>query len=159
MGRIFEELDYEREAAHAQRFRALYDTRHGLGRGRPVRVPRVYPELSSTHVLTMEWMEGVRLNDAASLRAQDLDAGQLVKAGVVCSLRQLLEEGFFHADPHPGNLMVTVTGELVYLDFGMCREISAEDRQGLIKVLVNFVNRWAAITVITAITVSWMLRS
>lgn len=61
--------------------------------------------------------------------------------GVQCSLQQLLDQGFFHADPHPGNLLIMPDGRLAYLDFGMMSEISPEQRYGLIEAIIHLVNR------------------
>jgi predicted unusual protein kinase regulating ubiquinone biosynthesis (AarF/ABC1/UbiB family) len=89
----------------------------------------------------MEWITGTKLNQLESLQAQGIDARYLVDVGVQCSLRQLLEHGFFHADPHPGNLLAMPNGKLAYLDFGMMREIHPEQRYGLINAIVHIVNR------------------
>jgi aarF domain-containing kinase len=67
----------------------------------------------------MEWVDGARLNDKATLNAMGLDGSKFIDTLVQCSLRQMLENGFFHADPHAGNLLAMSTGKLCYLDFGM----------------------------------------
>lgn len=81
-------------------------------------MPKIYPDLSTSKVLTMEWVEGARLNDEGKLAAMNLDPSKLVDILVECSLRQMLENGFFHADPHAGNLLAMADGKLCYLDFG-----------------------------------------
>ena len=70
-----------------------------------------------------------------------IDPDDMVEVGVNCSLQQLLEHGFFHADPHPGNLLAMEDGRLCYLDFGMMSEVSRESRTGLIQAVVHLVNR------------------
>ena len=67
----------------------------------------------------MEWVDGARLNDKAAIAAMGIDSAHYVDTLVQCSLRQLLENGFFHADPHAGNLLAMPNGKLCYLDFGM----------------------------------------
>lgn len=93
---IYREIDYVAEAANAQRFSELYA---GVT---DVFVPKIYSELTTSKVLTMEWVDGVRLTDSESLAEYNLDRSKLVDTLVQCSLRQILENGFFHADPHAG---------------------------------------------------------
>ena len=133
--RIFEEMDYIHEGQNAERFFQLY------GHMKDVYVPNIYWEYTNRRVLTMEWINGTKLTNTAELNAQGIDARYLIEVGVQCSLRQLLEHGFFHADPHPGNLLATTDGKLAYLDFGMMSEIKPLQRYGLIEAIVHVVNR------------------
>jgi predicted unusual protein kinase regulating ubiquinone biosynthesis (AarF/ABC1/UbiB family) len=133
--RVFEEMDYLNEAANAERFAALH--RHN----RRITVPRIFHEATSRRVLTMEWIEGVKLTNLEAVRAIGVDPDDMVQVGVNCSLQQLLEHGFFHADPHPGNLLALADGRLAYLDFGMMSEVTRESRSGLIQAVVHLVNR------------------
>ncbi|MBD2344806.1 ABC1 kinase family protein [Anabaena subtropica] len=133
--RIFEEMDYIHEGQNAERFFQLY------GHIKDIYVPRIYWEYTNRRVLTMEWINGTKLTQTAEISAQGIDARYLIEVGVQCSLRQLLEHGFFHADPHPGNLLATPDGKLAYLDFGMMSEIQPPQRYGLIEAIVHVVNR------------------
>lgn len=133
--RIFEEMDYTQEGRNAERFAKLY------GHLPDIYVPRIYWQYTERRVLTMEWITGTKLTQLQEIRAQGVDAGYLVEVGVQCSLRQLLEHGFFHADPHPGNLLATPDGKLAYLDFGMMSEVKPHQRYGLIEAVVHLVNR------------------
>ncbi|MEI2582684.1 ABC1 kinase family protein [Scytonema sp. PRP1] len=133
--RIFEEMDYIHEGENAERFFQLY------GQMKDVYVPKIYWEYTNRRVLTMEWINGVKLTQTEELRALGINARYLIEVGVQCSLRQLLEHGFFHADPHPGNLLATVDGQLAYLDFGMMSEIKPQQRYGLLEAIVHLVNR------------------
>jgi predicted unusual protein kinase regulating ubiquinone biosynthesis (AarF/ABC1/UbiB family) len=133
--RIFEEMDYNHEGYNAQRFAELYGHIPGIY------VPHIYPEYTARRVLTMEWIEGTKLTQIDKLNAQGIDATHLIDIGVQCSLRQLLEHGFFHADPHPGNLLAMKDGKLAYLDFGMMSEVKPYQRYGLIEAVVHMVNR------------------
>jgi predicted unusual protein kinase regulating ubiquinone biosynthesis (AarF/ABC1/UbiB family) len=133
--RIFEEMDYIHEGENAERFFQLY------GHMKDVYVPKIYWEYTNRRVLTMEWINGVKLTQTEELRALGINARYLIEVGVQCSLRQLLEHGFFHADPHPGNLLATVDGQLAYLDFGMMSEIKPQQRYGLLEAIVHLVNR------------------
>ncbi|KAI7842632.1 hypothetical protein COHA_003736 [Chlorella ohadii] len=150
---LFRELDYRHEAANGVRFRELY------GHMEDVYVPRMHTELCTRKVLVMEWVDGERLRTAYSAArdasvatidvpgapyggaASSSDDLRLVEVGVRCSLEQMLEEGFYHADPHPGNLLRTRDGKLAYLDFGMMGEVDATIRRGLMRATLHLVNR------------------
>jgi len=147
---LFKELDYRQEARNGIRFKELYDHLEG------VYVPKMYSDLTTRRVLVMEWIDGERLrtryttNSSSSAPSEGPVAGwrrdpaedlRLVEVGVKCSLEQLLEYGFYHADPHPGNLMRTRDGKLAYLDFGMMGEVNERIRRGLIQATLHLVNR------------------
>jgi len=133
--RVFEEMDYINEATNAETFRDLHQHNPRIA------VPRIYREATSRRVLTMEWIDGVKLTNLEAVRAMGIDPDDMVEVGVNCSLQQLLEHGFFHADPHPGNLLALKDGRLCYLDFGMMSEVNRESRTGLIQAVVHLVNR------------------
>ncbi|NEO45240.1 MAG: AarF/ABC1/UbiB kinase family protein [Moorea sp. SIO4A3] len=133
--RIFEEMDYQHEGRNAERFAKLY------GKLPEIYVPRIYWEYTGRRVLTMEWITGSKLTDMETIKAQGIDAKHLIEVGVNCSLRQLLEHGFFHADPHPGNLLATSDGKLAYIDFGMMSQVKKYQRYGLVEAVVHLVNR------------------
>ncbi|WP_026104228.1 AarF/ABC1/UbiB kinase family protein [Anabaena sp. PCC 7108] len=133
--RIFEEMDYIHEGENAERFFELY------GHMQDIYVPKIYWEYTNRRVLTMEWINGIKLTQTKELQELGINARYLIEIGVQCSLRQLLEHGFFHADPHPGNLLATFDGKLAYLDFGMMSEIKPPQRYGLIEAIVHVVNR------------------
>ncbi|CAN6241085.1 unnamed protein product [Urochloa humidicola] len=124
---LFREMDYREEARNGLKFRELF------GKFRDVSVPEMYLEQTRRRVLVMEWIEGEKLSE---VRDQ-----YLVEVGVYCSLSQLLEYGFYHADPHPGNLLRTVDGKLAYLDFGMMGEFRQELRDGFIEACLHLINR------------------
>ena len=133
--RVFEEMDYLNEASNAERFSELH--RHNPR----IAVPLIFKEATSRRVLTMEWIDGVKLTNLEAVRKLGIDPDDMVEVGVSCSLQQLLEHGFFHADPHPGNLLALEDGRLCYLDFGMMSEVTRESRTGLIQAVVHLVNR------------------
>ena len=133
--RVFEEMDYCNEASNAERFAALH------AHNPRIAVPRIHREATSRRVLTMEWIDGVKLTNLEAVRQLGFDPDDMVQVGVDCSLQQLLEHGFFHADPHPGNLLALADGRLAYLDFGMMSEVTRESRTGLIQAVVHLVNR------------------
>ncbi len=137
---LFEEIDYEQEARNAERFAALFADNPA------VVVPRVERMLSSKRVLTTTWINGAKMRDSAELEALNLDPAALIRTGVICGLQQLLEFGYFHADPHPGNLFALEgrsgdLGRVGYVDFGMMDSISDSDRLILTGAVVHLINR------------------
>jgi len=137
---IYREIDYLAEAANTQRFNELYA---GVT---DVFVPKIYSDFSTSKVLTMEWIDGVRLTDQAGLERYNLDAPKLINTLIECSLRQILENGFFHADPHAGNLLAQPDGRLCYLDFGMMSYADTKQRNGFLLAVIHVVNRdWGAL--------------
>ena len=133
--KVFTELDYVAEGRNAERFAALYAS---LPR---VIVPSIYWDASSSRVLTLQWIDGIKLSDTQGLQASGLSVVSLVDVGIQCSLRQLLTHGYFHADPHPGNLLGTPEGNLAWLDFGIMSECPMPARQAIIAHVVHLVNR------------------
>ncbi|XP_024007505.1 uncharacterized aarF domain-containing protein kinase At1g71810, chloroplastic isoform X1 [Eutrema salsugineum] len=124
---LFKEMDYLKEAQNGIKFRKLY------GSIKDVLVPKMYTEYSTRKVLVMEWVEGQKLAEVNDL--------YLVEVGVYCSFNQLLEYGFYHADPHPGNFLRTYDGQLAYLDFGMMGDFRPELRDGFMEACLHLVNR------------------
>jgi predicted unusual protein kinase regulating ubiquinone biosynthesis (AarF/ABC1/UbiB family) len=137
---LFEEIDYRCEADNAERFAVLFDHHP------EVTVPRVERQLSSRRVLTTSWIHGTKLQERRALEAQGLDPSALIRTCVIAGLRQLLEFGYFHADPHPGNLFALpgrtgLLGHVAYVDFGMMDSITDEDRLTLTGAVVHLINR------------------
>ena len=122
------ELDYEHEARNQELFSEKLK-QHGV---KNVRVPKVYRQGTSRRVLTTEWINGIQLAKSSPAVIKEL-----VPVGVECFLVQLLDMGFFHGDPHPGNLLVDEQGKLTIIDFGLCAEVSAPSSAGMTKALVH----------------------
>jgi len=137
---LFEEIDYRREADNAERFAGLFADHP------EVTVPAVERHLSARRVLTTSWINGTKLQQRQELEARRLDPAALIRTGVISGLQQLLEFGYFHADPHPGNLFALPgktgpMGHLAYVDFGMMDSISDSDRLTLTGAVVHLINR------------------
>ena len=137
---LFEEIDYRQEADNAERFGRLFATNPA------VIVPRVDRSLSARRVLTTTWINGTKLQQRQELEAQRLNPAALIRTGVIAGLQQLLEFGYFHADPHPGNLFALpgrsgALGHVAYVDFGMMDSISDSDRLTLTGAVVHLINR------------------
>ena len=125
---LWQELNYTQEAHNCARFKELYGAIDGIY------VPSVNFGLTTRRVLTMEFIHGVK---GPWLRGGE----RMLTIGLQCSVLQLLGTGFFHADPHRGNLLRTENGELAYLDFGMMCEVPAERRFALIGTVLGLVNK------------------
>lgn len=132
--KLFEEIDYLNEARNAEKFANNF-------RNDPrVKVPSIYWRFTSDRVLTLEWINGFKLNDTESIRAAGLDPEKVIQIGVTAGLQQLLEHGFFHADPHPGNLFALPDGRMAYIDFGMMDQLDETNKECLVDALVHLVN-------------------
>lgn len=127
---LAEELDYVKERHNSERY-----ARHLPADG-GVRVPRVHAELSGPKVLTLELIEGVRIDDSLALHGLGMDQTELARRLARLLFRSALEWGFFHADPHLGNFRVTPRGELVILDFGMMGYLDRAERHALLELVL-----------------------
>jgi len=132
--KLFEEIDYLNEGRNAERFAANFQA------DLTVKVPSIYWRYSSQHVLTLEWINGFKLNDTQRIQEAGLATDTLIQTGVTAGLRQLLEFGFFHADPHPGNLFALADGRMAYIDFGMMDQLSQEMKETLVDSVVHLIN-------------------
>lgn len=133
--KLFEEIDYLNEGRNAEKFAANFQDEP------LVKVPAIYWRYCSPRVLTMEWINGFKLTDTDAVKAAGLASHDLVEIGVSAGLRQLLEFGFFHADPHPGNLFATPDGRMAYIDFGMTDQLDQLTKETLVDSVVHLINR------------------
>ena len=132
---IAEEMDYAREGRNAERFR------QNFREWRPVRVPRIHWTHTTARVITMEFIRGTKVTDLDGLRARRISPVKVNRLLVRAYLKQLLEDGFFHADPHPGNLLVMDTGHLAFFDFGMVGRITPQLQSKMIDSFFHVVGR------------------
>jgi ubiquinone biosynthesis protein len=119
---IRKELDFVRDGKNAER---LARNMKGIP---GVRCPRIYWEYSGARLLIMEYVEGVRVDDVEGIRKSGNIPREMAKKGFHAYMKQIFEDGFFHGDPHPGNLIVTAKGDIVFLDFGIMGIIRPEKR-------------------------------
>ena len=133
--KLFEEIDYENEGRNAEKFAANFQDDPG------VKVPSIYWRYTSRTVLTLEWIDGIKLTDLEGIRRAGLDRDKLIKAGVSSGLRQLLEFGFFHADPHPGNLFALADGRMAFIDFGMMDQLTQHTKETIAGSVVHLINK------------------
>nr|WP_306465750.1 AarF/ABC1/UbiB kinase family protein [Spirulina major] len=132
---LWEETDYINEGRNADLFRRNF--RHLEW----VNVPRVYWRYASPRVLTLEYLPGIKISHYEAIEAAGLDRKLLARLGAEAYLRQLLNDGFFHADPHPGNIAVATDGALIFYDFGMMGRIKANVREGLMETLFGIAEK------------------
>jgi len=138
--RLREELDFRLEARNASEIAAGLD-----GAGDDVHVPLVHRELSTARVLVMEWLDGVSAREVDRIDAMGLDRARLAEALLRCALRQMLVEGRFHADPHPGNVLVLQGGRLGLIDFGATGRLDALQQASMREMLVAVQQRDAGL--------------
>jgi len=125
------ELDYTSEAYNAYRLAKNLEAIPG------VHIPKVYQELSTSKILTLEFIKGVKASNVAAITRAKLDRAALGRNALQAIVKQLLIDGFFHADPHPGNLLVNLeTGVLTFIDTGMVGELNVQQRMNLIQLLI-----------------------
>ncbi|KAK3016430.1 hypothetical protein RJ639_006263 [Escallonia herrerae] len=129
--RFFEELDYVNEGENGTIFAEM------MKKDLPqVVIPKTYEKYTSRKVLTTQWIDGEKLSQST-----ESDVGELVNVGVICYLKQLLDTGFFHADPHPGNMIRTPDGKLAILDFGLVTKLTDDQKYGMIEAIAHLIHR------------------
>jgi len=134
---IRRELDYRAEAENDRRFAANFaDT--------PVVIPRVHLEYSTSRVLTLQYVEGTRFRDIQPLLLTPSERRRVASMGADAIFKMAFEDGFFHGDPHPGNLILTPEGDLALLDFGMIGYLSRGDIDALSRLFIAIIQRDAA---------------
>jgi len=132
---LWEETDYLNEGRNADTFRRNFREENW------VNVPKVYWRYTSPRVLTLEYMPGIKISHYEALEAAGLDRKVLAKLGAKAYLQQLLNDGFFHADPHPGNLAVSSDGALIFYDFGMMGQLKSNVKEKLIEMLFGITEK------------------
>ncbi|MBD2246906.1 AarF/ABC1/UbiB kinase family protein [Nostoc sp. FACHB-888] len=132
---LWEEIDYLNEGRNADTFRRNF-------RGYDwVNVPKVYWRYATSRVLTLEYLPGIKISQYEALEAAGLDRKAIARQGAQAYLLQLLNSGFFHADPHPGNIAISATGALIFYDFGMMGRIKSNVREGLMQTLFGIAQK------------------
>ncbi|MEM9925676.1 MAG: AarF/ABC1/UbiB kinase family protein [Cyanobacteria bacterium P01_D01_bin.50] len=132
---LWEEIDYLNEGRNADTFRRNFRAQEW------VKVPRVYWRYASPRVLTLEYVPGIKISQYEAIEAAGLDRKVLARQGAEAYLHQLLNNGFFHADPHPGNIAVSPNGALIFYDFGMMGRIKSNVREGLMDTLFGVASK------------------
>lgn len=129
------ELDYSIEAGSMERMALNYEE------DRSVYIPKVYREFSTARVLTMEYIPGIKISEVEKLAEAGLDQKIITTRGARFYLSQVFEKGFFHADPHPGNIFVLPDNVICLLDFGMMGKLDSRTREDFVDLVDAVVNR------------------
>lgn len=132
---LYEEIDYLNEGRNADEFRRNFRNVTWL------KVPRVYWRYCSRRVLTLEYLPGIKISHYSALDAAGLDRRRLAELNARAYLEQVLHHGFFHADPHPGNIAVDPDGSLIFYDFGMMGRLHPQTKEKLVQTLMCIVDR------------------
>lgn len=131
---IRHELDFVHDGKNADRLRANFSEISGI------RVPEIFWEYSSSDILVMEYAQGVRIDRTEEIIAMGINPKDLARRGFEAYMKMIFEDGFFHGDPHPGNLLVSATGDIIFLDFGLMGVLRPERRQYFIRILFAIIN-------------------
>ncbi|MEO8893150.1 MAG: AarF/ABC1/UbiB kinase family protein [Coleofasciculaceae cyanobacterium] len=124
---LYQEIDYIHEGKNAERFRENF-INYPL-----VIVPAIYWRYSTKKILTLEYVPGIKIDDRSTLEACGLNPKEVIKMGICCFLKQMLQDGFFQSDPHPGNMAVSQDGSLIFYDFGTMAEIKSMAKDQMVK--------------------------
>ncbi len=138
----YEEIDFIREAENAKRFQEMFKDDPNIY------IPRIYDQYTAKHVLVLEWIDGIKVNDYSTLEAENINRLEVAKRTVQAYFYQFFVEGFFHADPHPGNIFVkkgvrTADGGpvIAFLDFGMVGSLTKSMKKSLKDLFLGFLSR------------------
>jgi len=136
---ILKEIDFINESVNIQRFYNNLENDTSLDQF--AEAPKVYPSLTTTKVLAMEFISGIKINQIEELIAKDIDTKIIARRLAVSYFKQIFEYGFFHADPHPGNLLVLPNNHICYLDFGMMGSMLPRDISIFGKLFIAISNK------------------
>lgn len=132
---IQEEVDYNNEKGNIHRFAEQFKDNPNI------HVPKVFEDYSTDKILTMEFISGIKADQVDKLRESGLDTVKLSEIGADLSLKQFFTYGFFHADPHPGNIFILPDNKFCYIDFGLCGRISKEEQLLFCRLILSILER------------------
>ncbi|WP_024546901.1 AarF/ABC1/UbiB kinase family protein [Picosynechococcus sp. NKBG15041c] len=124
---LYQEIDYVHEGKNGDHFRANF------AEDPQILVPKVYWQHTTHKVLTMEYLPGIKIDDRAALEASDINPDHVISLGISSYLKQLLQDGFFQSDPHPGNMAVDASGKLIFYDFGTMTEVKSMEKNQMMR--------------------------
>ena len=124
---LYLEIDYIHEGKNADRFRQNFQDYQRVA------VPQVYWQYTTSQILTLEYLPGIKIDNRPALEASQIDTQAVIQLGITCYLKQLLEDGFFQSDPHPGNMAVSPRGDIIFYDFGTMAEVKTMAKDQMIK--------------------------
>jgi ubiquinone biosynthesis protein len=131
---ITAEMNFEKEARNAEIIQGNMEGQE------KVKIPDVYPELSTRKVLVMEYVDGVKCTNEEALKDLDIDISEVTRRGIKMGLNQVVRDGFFHADPHPSNFFLDEEGTIILIDFGMVGKLTKKTREKLGLLFLHIAN-------------------
>jgi predicted unusual protein kinase regulating ubiquinone biosynthesis (AarF/ABC1/UbiB family) len=132
---LFQEIDYVNEGQNADRFR------HNFRHQKTVIAPTIYWRLTTSKVLTMSYLPGIKIDRREDLIAAGFQPQKINQVGICCYLQQLMIDGFFQGDPHPGNMAITAEGKLAVYDFGMMTQLPANAKEQMIDTFLSIIRK------------------
>lgn len=132
---IKKELDFNKEARNTDKFRKCFKSNQLIS------VPQIYWEYTRKNIIVMDYMDGIKITDKIKLRENGIDIEKVAGNLADCFMNQIFKFGYFHADPHPGNIMVNSNSQLIFLDFGMVGNIDEILMNDLLKLIINIVDK------------------
>jgi len=124
---LYKEIDYIHEGKNADRFREYFSDHPRI------LVPKIYWRYTTRKVLTLEYLPGIKIDDRQTMEACSINPKEIIQLGICCFLKQLLQDGFFQSDPHPGNMAVSQDGHLIFYDFGTMTEVKSMAKDQMVK--------------------------
>ncbi len=124
---LYREIDYVHEGKNAEQFRANFSDHPRI------LVPKIYWRYTTRKVLTLEYLPGIKIDDRQTMEACGINPKEIIQLGICCFLKQLLQDGFFQSDPHPGNMAVSQDGHLIFYDFGTMTEVKSMAKDQMVK--------------------------
>ena len=129
------EINYTTEASHIENFARRFED------DETIKVPRVFRELTTERILTMEYVEGIKASNVDLLRQDGYDLQKIARRGADLTMKQIFVHGFFHADPHPGNIFILPDNVVCYIDFGMMGRLSLQEREDFADLVTELIHR------------------
>ncbi len=124
---LYQEIDYVHEGKNGDHFRDNFASQNHI------LVPKVYWQYTTRRVLTLEYLPGIKIDDRAALEAVNIEPDNVISLGISAYLKQLLQDGFFQSDPHPGNMAVDENGKLIFYDFGTMTEVKSMEKTQMMR--------------------------
>ncbi len=124
---LYKEIDYIHEGRNADQFRQNFT---GYPR---ITAPMIYWRYTTKKILTLEYLPGIKIDDRQAIEACGINVKEIIQLGICCFLKQLLQDGFFQSDPHPGNMAVSQDGNLIFYDFGTMAEVKPIAKDQMVK--------------------------
>jgi ubiquinone biosynthesis protein len=132
---IRKEMNFVEESRNCARFKRNFEQDPNI------HIPKIYTEYVTEKAFVMEWVDGVRIDNIAEIERMGVDRAHLAKTGIDAFFKQILEDGFFHADPHPGNILVMPSGAIAFLDFGIVGRVSDEMKETMANTFLSLIRK------------------